>query len=65
MTTDAAERPPPSRRMPATDDFATGAAIGEPVPDFTLPDQHGTAVTLSEVLGEKRALIVFHRSARW
>ena len=65
MTSETSERPPPSRRMPATDDFSTGAAIGEPVPDFTLPDQRGRPVTLSEVLKESRALLVFHRSARW
>jgi peroxiredoxin len=51
--------------MPETDDFPTGAAVGESVPDFTLPDQRGNAVTLSEVLRESRALVVFHRSARW
>jgi peroxiredoxin len=51
--------------MPATDDFPTGAAIGEPVPEFTLPDQHGRPIALSEVLKESRALLVFHRSARW
>jgi hypothetical protein len=65
MTSDASERPRPTGRMPATDDFPTGAAIGEPVPEFTLPDQHGRPVALSEVLKESRALLVFHRSARW
>jgi len=65
MTSDASERPRPTGRMPATDDFPTGAGIGEAVPEFTLPDQHGRPVALSEVLKESRALLVFHRSARW
>ncbi len=65
MTSETSERPPPTRRMPETEDFPTGAAVGEAVPDFTLPDQHGDAVTLSAVLRESRALVVFHRSARW
>jgi peroxiredoxin len=45
--------------------FPTGPAIGEPFPDFTLPDQHGNAVTFSATRGGKRAMIVVHRSASW
>ena len=65
MTSDPNERPRPTGRMPATDDFPTGPAIGEAVPDFTLTDQSGESVTLSEVLRGSRAMLVFHRSARW
>lgn len=43
----------------------TGPGVGEVAPDFSLRDQHGRAVTLSGVLRESRALLVFHRSARW
>ena len=58
------EETPPSRRMPESDDFPTGPAVGEPLPDFTLPDQHGRRVNFTEARGGKRALVIFHRSAR-
>lgn len=45
--------------------FSTGPAIGEPFPDFTLPDQHGLPVNLTAERGGKRAMIVVHRSASW
>ncbi len=45
--------------------FPTGPDVGEPAPDFSLVDQLGRAVTLSGVLRRSRALVVFHRSARW
>ena len=51
--------------MPATDDYAKGPEIGEQLPDFTLPDQHGNAVTFSEASAGQKALVTFHRSARW
>ncbi|ROR90348.1 peroxiredoxin [Nocardioides aurantiacus] len=35
-------------------------AIGEPAPDFTLTDQHGQDVTLSEHARGKAALVVFY-----
>ena len=50
---------------PTGEDFPTGPAVGEPVPDFTLPDQSGDPVRFSETRGQKRALILFHRSASW
>ena len=50
---------------PTCDDFPTGPAIGEPVPDFTLPDQFGNPVRFSEVRGGNNALVLFHRSASW
>ena len=45
--------------------FPTGPAIGEPFPDFTLPDQHGTPTNLTAARGGKRAMLVVHRSAAW
>ncbi len=45
--------------------FPTGPAIGAPFPDFTLPDQHGTPINFAAARGDKRALIVVHRSAAW
>ncbi|GAB3656876.1 peroxiredoxin [Nocardioides korecus] len=37
-----------------------GPSIGERAPDFTLRDQHGAEVTLSEVARGKAALVVFY-----
>jgi mycoredoxin-dependent peroxiredoxin len=34
--------------------------LGTPVPDFTLMDQHGTAVTLASFKGEKNVVILFY-----
>ena len=42
-----------------------GPQVGEKVPDFALPDQHGRTRTLDSVLGERGAMLVFHRSADW
>ena len=37
-----------------------GPSVGEQAPDFTLRDQHGAEVTLSEVARDKSALVVFY-----
>ncbi len=42
-----------------------GPQVGERVPDFALPDQHGRTRTLDSIMGEKGAMILFHRSADW
>ena len=42
-----------------------GPQVGEQVPDFALPDQHGRIRTLDSIMGEKGAMILFHRSADW
>lgn len=34
--------------------------VGEPAPDFTLPDQHGTPLALSSFQGRKAVLVVFY-----
>jgi peroxiredoxin len=34
--------------------------LGSPAPDFTLMDQHGTAVTLSSFKGSKNVVILFY-----
>jgi hypothetical protein len=52
-------------RYPDTADFPQGPAIGESLPEFTLPDQHGNPVNFSEIRGDGGALVMFHRSARW
>ena len=57
--------PRPNFRMPADDNFAKGPAVGELVPDFTLPDQTGTLVNFNAVRGGRKAMVMFHRSAGW
>ena len=47
------------------DGYRTGPAIGEKVPDFALPDQHGKAWTLPGLMGSNGLLLVFSRSADW
>lgn len=34
--------------------------VGEPAPDFTLPDQHGTPLTLSSFRERQAVLVVFY-----
>lgn len=66
MTNDGApERPRPAQRNPETDDFPSGPAVGERLPAFTLPDQHGRPVDFDAERNGQRALIAFVRSARW
>jgi len=47
------------------DGYRTGPEIGEKVPDFTLPDQHGKSRGLAELMGSNGLLLVFSRSADW
>ena len=44
---------------------ALGPQVGQRVPDFRLPDQHGQTRTLASVLGPNGAMLVFFRSADW
>ena len=50
---------------PTGEDFPTGPNIGDPVPNFALPDPFGNVVRFSEVRGADKALILFYRSASW
>ncbi len=43
----------------------TGPAVGERVPDFTLPDWAGRSWSLSDLLGPEGLIVVYHRSAGW
>ena len=47
------------------DDYRTGPAIGEKVPEFALGDQHGQTRTLNDLMGPNGLLLVFSRSADW
>ena len=47
--------------MTSTENIApTGVAVGEPAPDFTLKDQHGKDVSLSDYRGVKNVVVVFY-----
>lgn len=47
-------------------DFTTiGPAVGTLFPDVRLPDQSSQIVDLHAVRNGRRALVVFHRSAKW
>lgn len=50
---------------PTATTIPTGPAIGDPFPDFTLPDQHGKPVSFAAARGERRAMVVVVRSASW
>ena len=55
----------PAQRIPETQDFPTGPAIGERLPDFTLRNQRGEAIDFHADRGGHRAAVVFQRSAVW
>lgn len=47
-------------------DFAAiGPRTGERFPDVRLPDQSGRDVDLHAARAGRRAVVVFHRSAKW
>ena len=52
-------------RSQTVDPQTLGPKIGERVPDFSLPDQHGMSRTLRSTFGPKGAVLVFFRSADW
>ena len=55
----------PARTYPASADYPTGPALGERLPDFTLPNQHGEPVDFHADRGGQGAVVVFYRSAVW
>jgi hypothetical protein len=56
---------PATGRYPDTEDFPTGPDIGERLPAIELVDQSGATVNLEQARGDRRALVLFHRSVRW
>ena len=42
-----------------------GPPLGSRFPDVSLPDQTGRLVDLHAERGDRRALVVIYRSARW
>ncbi len=53
-----------ARREPGAD-FPTGPVIGSALPAVCLPDQQGQIVDIRRSCGNRRAIVVFHRSAYW
>jgi hypothetical protein len=49
----------------AVDVTKLGPQVGQKVPDFSLPDQHGQMRTLASLMGPKGLVLVFNRSADW
>ncbi len=50
---------------PLNNNWATGPEIGERIPDFQSPDQHGKLRSFNDIKGTNGAYILFHRSADW
>jgi cytochrome oxidase Cu insertion factor (SCO1/SenC/PrrC family) len=65
VTTEQPQETPAINRFPASEDFPTGPAVGERLPDFTLTDQHGREVNFERARAGRRALVTFQRSTRW
>lgn len=55
----------PTQRNPSSEDFPSGPDIGEQLPPIVLQDQSGSWVDIESHRGNRRALIVFHRSLQW
>ena len=52
-------------RASLPDGHPAGPQVGERLPDFDLPDQHGRRVRFHEDRGRSRAAVVFFRSVVW
>ena len=49
----------------AIDVMRLGPRVGQTVPDFRLPDQHGKSWTRDSLMGSQGLMLVFSRSADW
>ena len=52
-------------QLPVVDFSQIGPNVGSRFPDVRLPDQTGRLVDLHALRGNRRALVVIYRSARW
>jgi len=52
-------------QLPVVDFSRVGPSTGLRFPDVRLPDQTGRLVDLHVLRGDRRALVVIYRSARW
>lgn len=55
----------PARRYPADNNFPTGPAVGESLPNIKLPNQNGEMIDIKQRKGNSNAVVVFFRSASW
>jgi len=55
----------PAQRIPVEPEFPTGPAVGERLPDFSLPDQRGRIIDFHADRAGSRAAVLFQRSAVW
>ena len=53
------------QNRPRIDVASLGPQIGEPIADFRLEDQQGTARTRDSIMGPNGAMLVFSRSVDW
>ena len=61
----AGSQPQTNAATTTVDVTKLGPQVGEKVPDFNLPDQHGQRRTLASLMGPKGLVLVFNRSADW
>jgi hypothetical protein len=47
------------------DSFSPGPGVGERIPAFRLPDQHGKNHTFKDLTGPDGLLLLFYRTADW
>ena len=52
-------------QLPVVDFSRVGPSTGSRFPDVRLADQTGRLVDLHALRGDRRALVVIYRSARW
>ena len=52
-------------RVGLPEGHATGPEIGDKLPDFELPDQHGRRLDFHEDRAGARSAVVFYRSTIW
>ena len=55
----------PAQRIPETADFPSGPAVGERLPDFSLPNQRGETIDFHADRDGHRAAVLVQRSAVW
>ena len=56
---------PTDHPLPEVDFDGVGPPLGERFPDLVLPNQQGNFVNLHERRGNRRGVVVIHRSADW
>ena len=60
-----AHAPASAQERESIDVSSLGPQVGEKIPVFALPDQYGRIRNLDSIMGERGAMLVFHRSADW